>query len=81
MGIYKTLFHRHNIEVEITQDQTSTWKKMDNFEGLQGVWLDREWVALSDLEKEENTEAGKQRLTSPIAIVPSKGYTSKENYS
>lgn len=38
---------------------------MDNFEGVQGVWL-RELVALSDLEKEENTEVGRRQLTSPI---------------
>lgn len=81
MGIYKTLFHKHNIEVEITKNQASTWKKIYNFEGVQGVWLDGEWVALIDLEKEGNTEVRKQRLTSPIAIVPSEGYVSKGNYS
>uniref|UniRef100_A0A8W8IHN1 DNA-directed DNA polymerase n=1 Tax=Magallana gigas TaxID=29159 RepID=A0A8W8IHN1_MAGGI len=54
---------------------------MENFEGVKGVWLDGKWVALSDLEKEENTVVGKQHLRSPIAVVPSEGYASKENYS
>uniref|UniRef100_A0A8W8MKN2 Uncharacterized protein n=1 Tax=Magallana gigas TaxID=29159 RepID=A0A8W8MKN2_MAGGI len=81
MGIYKTLFLKHNTEVEITKDQTSTWHALDKFEGVQGVRLDEDWIALSDLEKEENTEVGKQRLTSPIAVVPSQGYVSKDNYS
>lgn len=49
------LYFKHNIEVENTKDQTSTWKKIENFEGVQGVWLDGEWVALIDLEREENT--------------------------
>ncbi|XP_034302591.2 uncharacterized protein [Magallana gigas] len=81
MGIFKTLFLKHNLEVEITRDQTSTWYQMENFEGVKGVWLDGKWVALSDLEKEENTAVGKQHLRSPIAVVPSEGYASKENYS
>lgn len=70
-GYFKTLFHKHNIEVEITKDQASIWEKINNFEGVQGVWLDGEWVALIDLEKEEKKEVRKQRLTSPIATVPS----------
>lgn len=82
MGIYKTLFLKHNTEVEITKDQTSTCHALDKFEGVQGVRIAKEyWIALSDLEKEENTEVGKQRLTSPIAAVPSQGYVSKDNYS
>lgn len=71
MGIYKTLFFKHNIEVEITKDQTSTWLAVKEFEG----------VALSDLEREDNAVVGKRRLKSPIAVVPSQGYFSKENYS
>ncbi|KAK3105044.1 hypothetical protein FSP39_015966 [Pinctada imbricata] len=81
IGIYKTLFLKHNTEVEIKKDQTSTWRTLDKFEGVQGVWVDKNWIALSDLEKEDNTEVGKQRLTSPIAVVPSQGYVSKDNHS
>lgn len=50
---------------------------MDNFEG---VWFG-ELVALSDLEKEENTELGRRQLTSPIVVVSSQGYVGKDNYS
>ena len=81
MGIYKTLFLKHNIEVEITKDQTTTWHALDDFEGVMGVWLNGKWMALSDLQKEDNIEVGKRRLKSPIAVVPSQGYVSKENYS
>ena len=81
MGIYKTLFLKHNIDVEVTRDQTSTWHTLDYFEGVKGIWLDGKWVALSDLEKEECTEVGKRRMKSPIAVVPSQGYVSKDNYS
>lgn len=81
MGIFKTLFLKHNTEIEITRNQISTWHKIHLFEGVKGVWFAGKWIALSDLEKEENTEIGKQQLTSPIAVVPSQGYASKDNYS
>lgn len=77
----KTLFLKHNTEIEITRDQISTWHKIHFFEGVKGVCYAGKWIALSDLEKEENTEIGKQQLTSPIAVVPSQGYASKDNYS
>jgi hypothetical protein len=77
----KTLFLRHNVEVEITRDLTSTWYALNDFEGMMGVWFHGKWVALSDLEKEENTEVGKRQLKSPIAVVPSQGYVSKDHYS
>ncbi|XP_065934895.1 uncharacterized protein [Magallana gigas] len=81
MGIFKTLFLKHNTEIVITRDQISTWHKIHFFEGVKGVCYAGKWIALSDLEKEENTEIGKQQLTSPIAVVPSQGYASKDNYS
>lgn len=81
MGIYKTLFLKQKMEIEITRDQTPTWYALDNFEGVTGIWLDEKWMALGDLEKEDSTEVGKRRLKSPIAVVPSQGYVSKGNYS
>lgn len=81
MGIYKTLFLNQKMEIEITRDQTPTWYALDDFEGVTGIWLDKKWMALGDLEKEDSTEVGKRRLKSPIAVVPSQGYVSKGNYS
>lgn len=81
MGIYKTLFLKQNMEVEITKDQESNWYNIESFEKVKGVRFDDRWVSLVDLENEENIEVGKQKLTSPIAVVPSQGYVSKENFS
>lgn len=81
MGIYKTLFLNQKMEIEIMRDQTPTWYALDDFEGVTGIWLDKKWMALGDLEKEDRTEVGKRRLKSPIAVVPSQGYVSKGNYS
>jgi hypothetical protein len=47
MGIYKTLFLKQNIEVEITKDQESTWHKIEFFEGVKGVRFDDRWFPLS----------------------------------
>jgi hypothetical protein len=81
MGIYKALFLKQNMEVEITKYQESNWYKIESFEKVKGVRFDDRWVSLADLENEENIEVGKQKLTSPIAVVPSQGYVSKENFS
>jgi hypothetical protein len=81
MGIYKTLFLKHHVEVEIRKDQTPTWHTLADFEGVMGVWLNGNWMALSDLEKEENTEVGKRQLKSPVAVVPSQGYVNRDHYS
>ena len=69
--IYKTLFLKHNIEVEVARDQISTWHAMVDFGDVTGILLDGEWNSLSNLEKKENVTAGKRRLKSPIAVVPS----------
>lgn len=81
MGIYKTLFLKQNIELEITTDQESALHKIEFFEGVKGVKFDDRWVSLVDLEKEENIEVGNQKLTSPIAVVHSQGYVSKDNFN
>lgn len=39
-------------------------------------------MSLSDLEKKiDNLQVGRQTFRTPIAIVPSNGYTSRDNYS
>lgn len=81
MGIFKTLFLAQRVKVEITRDQETSWHEIEAFEGVNGVRLDGNWVSLVDLEKDEFTNVGKRQLISPIAVVPSQGYTSKENFS
>lgn len=50
------------MELEITRDQTPTWYALDDFEGVTGIWLDKKWMALGDLEKEDSTEVGKTTI-------------------
>lgn len=73
MCFYKTLFLKYNIEVEVARDLISTWHAMVDFGDFTGILLDGKWNALSYLEKKENVTAGKRRLKSPIAVVPSQG--------
>jgi hypothetical protein len=81
MGIFKTLFLNEEKKVEIIQDSGCTWHDIHYKEGIQGLYLNHRWMSLSDLKKHDNLRVGRQTFTSPIAIVPSTGYTGRDNYS
>ncbi|XP_062568063.1 uncharacterized protein LOC134230308 [Saccostrea cucullata] len=81
MGIFKTLFLKEEHEVEITKGLETEWYNVYCKSGLQGVSIDGEWKSLIDLKKDESVQTGKQKFTSPIAVVPSQGYTKRDNHS
>lgn len=48
---------------------------------LEGIRLDDSWTSLVDLREDESVQIGKRHFKSPIAVVPSQGYTKRDNYS
>ena len=49
--------------------------------GIDGVNINDSWTSLVDLKKDESVQIGKRLFQSPIAVVPSQGYTKRENHS
>lgn len=82
MAIYKTLFLKEEIEIEIKNselDCPSLWHtvKFDE-QNLEFVNMND----IHDLLKDPKIVVGENRFVkSPIAVVPSTGYSSNDNYS
>lgn len=81
MGIYKTLFFTEHREVEITRGTECAWYAVRCNESIDGVCIDGSWTALLDLKKDKDFLISRTKITSPIAVVPSNGYTCKDNFS
>ena len=85
MGIFKTLFlkEEHEREIKNLENDVSVWYPMKlNDEGKEFVQCENIWIPVDDLRLKENVTVGETRFKrSPIAIVPSNGYVSKDNYS
>ena len=81
MGIFKSLFLKGKSKIEITKDGESDLYDICIQSNLDGVRLGDSWTSLVDLRKDENVQTGKQHFKSPIAVVPSQGYTKRDNYS
>lgn len=86
MAIYKTLFLKEEIEIEIKNselDCPSLWHtvKFDE-QNLEFVNMNGVNVYIHDLLKDPKIVVGENRFVkSPIAVVPSTGYSSNDNYS
>ena len=81
MGIFKTLFLKGKRTIEITKDNLTNEYDIHYLGGLEGVIIDGSWTSLGDLKIDENAQIGKCHFKSPIAVVPSQGYTRRDNYS
>uniref|UniRef100_A0A8W8MKJ3 Uncharacterized protein n=1 Tax=Magallana gigas TaxID=29159 RepID=A0A8W8MKJ3_MAGGI len=69
-------------KIQITKDGDTKWYDIEHLRGLQVVNVEEEsWVSLVDLQHDENVQIGKRQFESPIAVVPSQGYTKRDNYS
>ena len=82
MGVFKSLFLKGKEKIQITKDGDTKWYDIEHLRGLQVVNVEEEsWVSLVDLQHDENVQIGKRQFESPIAVVPSQGYTKRDNYS
>nr|XP_034315847.1 uncharacterized protein LOC117685524 [Crassostrea gigas] len=81
MGIFKSLFLKGKEKIQITKDGDTKWYDIEHLRGLQVVNVEESWVSLVDLQNDENVQIGKRQFESPIAVVPSQGYTKRDNYS
>uniref|UniRef100_A0A8W8MIW4 Uncharacterized protein n=1 Tax=Magallana gigas TaxID=29159 RepID=A0A8W8MIW4_MAGGI len=68
-------------KIQITKDGDTKWYDIEHLRGLQVVNVEESWVSLVDLQNDENVQIGKRQFESPIAVVPSQGYTKRDNYS
>lgn len=84
MAIYKTLFLKEEIEIKNSElDCPSLWHtvKFDE-QNLEFVNMNGVNVYIHDLLKDPKIVVGENRFVkSPIAVVPSTGYSSNDNYS
>lgn len=81
MGIFKTLFLKGKKQIEITKDGKFDLYDIFIQNNLEGIRLDDSWTSLVDLREDESVQIGKRHFKSPIAVVPSQGYTKRDNYS
>ncbi|XP_062620655.1 uncharacterized protein LOC134282247 [Saccostrea cucullata] len=81
MGIFKSLFLKGKYKIEITKDGECSWYDVHTLEGIEVINIEDSWTSLIDLRKEENIQIGRRHFKSPIAVVPSQGYTKRDNYS
>ncbi|KAK3107691.1 hypothetical protein FSP39_020035 [Pinctada imbricata] len=82
MGIFKSLFLKGKSKIEITKDGESDLYDICIQNKSDGVRFDDDtWTSLVDLKRDKDVQIGKQHFTSPIAVVPSQGYTKRDNYS
>ncbi|XP_056003616.1 uncharacterized protein LOC125663345 [Ostrea edulis] len=81
MGIFKSLFLKGKSKIEITKDGESDLYDIRHHKSLEGVHLGDSWTSLVDLRKDDNVQIGKRHFKSPVAVVPSQGYTKRDNYS
>ena len=85
MGIFKSKFLREEFDIEITTLTSDhvEWKHMKYTENGFDVWHDDCWVS-SEAYLATHTDhrfGNKKFVRSPIAHVPSEGYTKRYNYS
>lgn len=81
MGIFKTLFLKEKSQIEIIKDGEFNLYDICIQNKLEGICLDDSWTSLVDLREDESVQIGKRHFKSPIAVVPSQGYTKRDNYS
>lgn len=81
MGIFKSLFLKGEYKIEITRDEKSHWYAVNYLEGLEVVNFDDSLMSVTDLVNDESVQLGRRHFKSPIAVVPSQGYTKRDNFS
>lgn len=81
MGIFKSLFLKGKNKIQITKDGETDCYEIEYLKGLEVVNIEGSWVSVIDLKNDENVHVGKRDFKSPIAVVPSQGYTKRDNYS
>lgn len=81
MGIFKSLFLKGEYKIEITRDEKSHWYAVTYLEGLEVVNFDDSLMSVTDLVNDESAQLGRRHFKSPIAVVPSQGYTKRDNFS
>ncbi|KAK3105375.1 hypothetical protein FSP39_023745 [Pinctada imbricata] len=84
IGIFKTLFHQQQNELEVTDTdkESSSWLPVKFEDGDNFVYYDSVWIPLEEISSKGNIKLGKVRFCkSLIAAFPSTGYVPKDNYS
>lgn len=64
-----------------TKDGETDCYDIEYLKGLEVVNIEGSLVSVIDLKNDENVHVGKRDFKSPIAVVPSQGYTKRDNYS
>jgi hypothetical protein len=81
MGIFKSLFLKGESKIQIIKDGKLDLQDICYQNGLEGVYRGDLWTSIVDLSKDEDVQIEIRYFRSPVAVVPSQGYTKCDNHS